>query len=547
MRLGFAQMNPLVGDISGNTDKIIDFIEKARERHVNILVFPELCITGYPTQDLIFISGFVQQNLDALNRIKRHVEEISVIIGHVEPYKDMENKFYNSATIITDGKIIGKVRKQLLPNYDVFDELRYFVGGMPTGPIEIHGKQVGVIICEDLWDEGYRRKVIPDLVSKGAEILISINASPYYKEKWKVREDEVRKKVNAHHVPFVYVNMVGGQDDITFDGTSFVMDGDGRLVFRAPPFMEGLHECQIPGTRHGFKSIPVQEIHEMSLLEEEIFKALCLNLRDYYNKIGVFNGILIGLSGGIDSAFTTVVAVKAIGADRVRCIYMPTRFNASESGESSRKLCENLGCEFITFPIEDIFNQYRDDFSHAMEDNTFTVADENLQARIRANILMYYSNKYNLLLVSTGNKSEISTGYCTLYGDTCGGKNIPGDLFKTELIKICNLHINKEREIIPRFIIERPPSAELRENQKDEDSLPPYHVLDKILEPMIEDFKSPADIVAMGFDEKLVEKVQYLVKVAEFKRAQLVQTIKITPKAFGIGRRMPITNGYRYT
>nr|MDO8119270.1 NAD(+) synthase [Candidatus Sigynarchaeota archaeon] len=271
------------------------------------------------------------------------------------------------------------------------------------------------------------------------------------------------------------------------------------------------------------------------------------NLRDYFKKIGAFKRICLGLSGGIDSAFTAVIACDAVGADRVTCIYLPTRFNNKLSQESSKVLCNRLGCEFLVFPIDTIFDEYQARIGEHVKENKFDVSDENLQARIRANILMYYSNKFNWLLVSTGNKSEIATGYCTLYGDTCGGKNLPGDLFKTELVRICKDYINKDKEIIPEFIISRPPSAELRDNQKDEDSLPPYALLDRILEPMIEEQKSIEDIVAMGFDEATVKRVAWLVKISEFKRAQLVQTIKVTRKSFGMGRKMPITNKFDYS
>ncbi|MHA1714801.1 MAG: NAD+ synthase [Promethearchaeota archaeon] len=542
MRIALAQINPHVGNMKDNVKKITIYIKMAIENEADLVIFPELAITGYPVQDLIFISGFVDENIQALDEIRRHLHDITAIIGFIDKNNKNSLKYFNAAAVLEEHDCVSVIHKQLLPNYDVFDELRFFEQGKPSKPVNIKSLAVGIAICEDLWDDNYDIKVIKGLVESGAELVVVINASPYFKRKIDLREKIIREKAVKFQVPMIYLNMVGGQDEITFDGYSFVMDQMGNVVFRAPAFEEGLYHVEIPSDL----KIPKQQIAPKLPIDEEIFKALSLNLRDYFFKIGIFNKILLGLSGGIDSAFTATVAVDAVGPEKVTCIYMPTKFNSDDSFNYSKMLCENLGCEFIVFPIEEIFEKYETEFKKKIPDNKFDVSDENLQARIRSNILMYYSNKFRYLLVSTGNKSEISTGYCTLYGDTSGGKNVPGDLFKTELIRICKNYINQKEEIIPSFIINRPPTAELRENQKDEDSLPPYSILDQILEPMIERFKSVEDLVKAGFDEKMVRKVQNLVKNAEFKRAQLVQTIKISPKAFGIGRRMPIVNGFDY-
>jgi NAD+ synthase (glutamine-hydrolysing) len=541
--IGLAQINPVVGDIKGNTAKIIDYISKAKAAGAEIVLFPEQAIAGYPVQDLIFVSGFVEQNLQALEAIKVETKGLAVIVGFIEPHESHPDKFYNSAALLVDGDHVATVHKQLLPTYDVFNEARYFECGTPSNPVDIGAMKAGIIICEDLWDRDYDVKVAAPLAEKGARFILSINASPYYKGKVPIREEVARDRVLETGVPVVYLNTVGAQDEITFDGSSFVMDGDGTIAFRAPPFVEDLFIVDIPIEG----PIPVQDVAPLLAPEEELFNALVLNLRDYFEKMGAFKKVVIGLSGGIDSSFTTVVATRALGPDRVQCVYLPTRFNSDASYECAQQLCQNLGIPLAVFPIESIFNQFEEEFAKAAPDNTFDVADENVQARIRGTVLMYYSNKFNYLLVSTGNKSEIAVGFCTLYGDTCGGKNIPGDLFKTEIYRICREYINRDQEVIPAFVLERPPSPELRENQKTEDSLPPYSELDLILEPMIEAQKSIDDIIADGFDEALVRRVARMIKIAEFKRAQLVQTIKVTPKTFGIGRRMPVVNRFDYS
>lgn len=543
MKIGLAQIDPKVGDIKGNTRKILDYIDKAKKAEVDVLLFPEQAITGYPVLDLLFVSGLVDQNLQALDIIKDKAADMTIVIGFIDKHERSQGKYYNAAAILENKRVVKVMHKQLLPTYDVFDESRYFCPGEPNEPITIQGMQAGVIICEDLWDKDYARKVVAPLAARGARIILSINASPYYKGKIELRENVAREKARESGVPIVYVNMVGGQDEITFDGSSFAMNRDGTVAFRAPPFQEGLFVVDVPAGGN----LPAQQVAPLLPQPEELFKALALNLKDYFQKSGVFKKIVVGLSGGIDSSFTTVVAARAVGPDKVTCLYLPTRFNSDQSYEGAKTLCKNLGVEFAVFPIEQIFAQFEADFAKAIPNNTFDIADENVQARIRGIVLMYYSNKFNYLLVSTGNKSEIAVGFCTLYGDTCGGKNVPGDLFKTELYTICKEYINKDAEIIPAHVLERPPSPELRKDQKTSDSIPEYPVLDKIIEPMVEGQKSIDDLITMGFDAALVNRVARLVKNAEFKRAQLVQTIKVSPKAFGIGRRMPITNGFDYS
>ncbi|MFW9784835.1 MAG: NAD+ synthase, partial [Candidatus Heimdallarchaeota archaeon] len=429
------------------------------------------------------------------------------------------------------------VNKRLLPNYDVFDERRYFSFDNIYQSVKIKGKQIGILICEDIWDDNYDVKVAKNLVLKGAEILIVINASPYHINKFKLRTDLVKKKSKNLAVPIIYVNMVGGLDEIVYDGQSFITNKFGQLIFKAKAFEEDISPIELP--KEAVK-LTKEKDYETDW-REDVINALKLNLSDYYYKSNIFKGAVLGLSGGIDSAFTAYICAEALGSENLTAVMMPTRFTSKESIDLGRKLCENLNIKYIIHPIDDLFKVYEQNLEENMGKLQFNIADENLQARIRANILMYYSNKFNWLLVSTGNKSEIAVGYCTLYGDTCGGKNVPGDLLKVQIYEICNW-INKEKEIIPKGIIERPPTAELRENQKDSDSLPPYEILDIILEEIIEkgidsDFKG---LISKGIELETIKRVRNLYLNSEYKRRQLVQTIKISESAFGIGRRYPV-------
>lgn len=568
LKVGLAQINPIVGDLPGNRDKIIHYIEEGEKNNCDIIIFPELAITGYPIQDLIFINGFVEDNLKVIEQIKSKVTKSMVVVGCITriPKTDYVNTtltpFYNSAAIIRPNEDTEFVHKHLLPNYDVFDEKRYFCPSEDFRIIDFRNLKVGVEICEDLWDEQYSTKVTKNLRNLGANIIININASPFYIEKPVLREEIIKNHVNKEKIPLVYLNIVGGQDEITFDGRSVVFDSNGRAIKRLPSFKEVFSVVNVPVPIKNTQELPdgrevdpnAPEFGHIPLEyveEEEIYKALSLNLRDYFNKVGIFKEIVLGLSGGIDSSLTAAVACNAVGPDKVIGILMPSKFSSDHSVNDAVQLCKNLGMRYKTVPIKTIHQAFDKQVKEAFDVSTFDLADENLQARIRGVILMYYSNKFNALLLSTGNKSEIATGYCTLYGDTNGGKNAIGDLYKMQVYKVSRW-INKNSiekgggVIIPQNSIDKPPSAELRENQTDQDSLPPYDLLDSILVEFIENDKSIEEIIAMGYDADVVNRVEKLYYAAEFKRAQLVQTIKITKKGFGIGRRIPVINKYPF-
>jgi NAD+ synthase (glutamine-hydrolysing) len=532
------QLNPIVGNIEYNLSKIISIIES--NQSADLIIFPEMALVGYPLMDHILDPLIREKNRKALERIKRLNSTPAIILGTFTEPPELYNKiqrFYNSAIVIEGSKIIHIENKRLLPNYDVFDERRYFSFDNKLQPVKIKGIPIGILICEDIWDQHYDMKVAKELVNNGAELLVVINASPYHISKFTKRKEILSSKSKKHNVPVIYVNMVGGLDEIVYDGQSFITNRFGQVIYKAVAFKEAS-----PMTDLNLDPTKKAEASEYKIdWREEVIEALKLNLRDYYEKSGIFEGVVLGLSGGIDSAFTSYICTKALGPKKVTNIMMPTKFTSQESLNLARNLCENMGSNYIIHPIDQVFETFETSLQKELGDISFDVADENLQARIRANILMYYSNKYNWLLVSTGNKSEIAVGYCTLYGDTCGGKNIPGDLLKVQIYEICDW-INRDKEIIPEGIISRPPTAELRENQKDSDSLPPYEILDQILQVIINHgIGNEEEYLDMNeIDISTLNKVRRLYLNAEFKRRQLVQSIKVSPSAFGIGRRYPV-------
>lgn len=544
LKLILAQTNPIVGDIDYNCDKILEVINSNKD--ADIIIFPEMALVGYPLMDHIYDSLIQKKNQNSIEKIKKIQTDSTIILGTFTQPKELEGKiqkFYNSALIIKNHEIMYIENKRLLPTYDIFDEKRYFSFDEKFEPVEIKGIKVGVLICEDIWDHNYDIKVAKRLVHNGAEILITINASPYHINKYQKRFELVSEKAKSLSVPVIYVNMVGGLDEIVYDGQSFVVNSMGNLVFLSEGFKEDIKKFDLPlDNQEALKQLQYEKDWR-----ENVVNALSLNLSDYYHKSGIFEGIVLGLSGGIDSAFTAFISANAVGPENVKAIMIPTRFTSEESLTLAKNLCEHLSIEYKIHPIDNLFEAYEHDIERSIGKMSFDVADENLQARIRATLLMYYSNKFNLLLVSTGNKSEIGVGYCTLYGDTNGGKNVPGDLLKTQIYDICEW-INRKEERIPQGIIERPPTAELRENQKDEDSLPPYEILDKILKEITKNGigNEFEHLKNENIEEETINQVRKLYLNSEFKRRQLVQTIRVSESAFGIGRRYPVLKKIKF-
>lgn len=543
MKVALAQINPKVGDLVGNTDKIISYIKKAKEKEADLIIFPELAITGYPPRDLLDFDIFVEDNLAQLERIKEFSYDIGIICGYVdinaEPYG---RKYYNAAAFMYDGEIVSRHYKSLLPFYDVFDENRYFEPGRKFEPIKFMGQKLGITICEDVWnDKDYWERVpygfnpVNELIKKGADIIINISASPYWTNKEKVRFDILKNIAIQHKLPIVYVNQVGGNDDLIFDGVSYVIDRNGKLCARGYDFKEDLITYNF-GNDFGY-------VRDISLREEEsLLKALELGLKDYCKKSG-FKSIVLGLSGGIDSALTAVIASRALGSENVVGITMPSMYSSSGSVGDSKELAKNIGIKCLEVPIKPMFDSF---LKNIPDGGTIhmDLAEENLQARIRSNILMMYSNRYGSLLLSTGNKSELSVGYCTLYGDMSGGLSLLADVPKTMVYRLSK-YINSEKEIIPNAVITKPPSAELRPDQKDQDSLPPYEILDDILKEYVEENKSPEEI-AQKYDEQLVSSIIKKINFSEYKRRQASLGLKVTTRAFGNGRRIPIVQGYDF-
>jgi len=571
LRLALAQVNCTVGDLQGNRDRIIGFIDKAKAGGADIVAFPELAVTGYPPEDLLLKPRFIEDNLKVLKDIIAASKGITSIVGFVDKVDDI----YNAAAIISDGRLIDVYHKTHLPNYGVFDEYRYFQAGKGYSIYTIGGVKVGVNICEDIWypDGPARSQAL-----SGAEVIININASPYHKGKWKFRRHMLTTRASDNVAIIAYTNMVGGQDELVFDGHSLVFDEKGKMVAQGPQFAEALvlADLDVDGVFHGRLLDPrnrqerlahcdaaVKTIHlpasvsgrkkklapanitEPFDVMEEVFRALVTGTRDYTIKNG-FKKAVVSLSGGIDSSLVAAVAVEALGKEQVVGTFFPFKYTSKESAEDAHALAVNLGIKIIEIPIaaayESIMSSLKDSFGDLKPD----VTEENLQARLRGNLLMSLSNKFGWLVLTTGNKSEMSTGYATLYGDMAGGFAVIKDVPKTMVYELSK-HINDMagRELIPQRVITKEPSAELAAGQKDSDSLPPYDILDPILKAYVEDDRGYEEMVAMGFDKDAVKRVIKLVDQSEYKRRQSPPGIKITTRGLGKDRRFPITNRYK--
>ena len=535
LRIVMAQLDFLVGAVEANAAQILAACMQARdEMAADIIVFPELALTGYPPEDLLFRAHFIEHVDHAMERLCAEISGITVIMGY--PLRQADG-LYNAAAVIRDGSMAAVYRKQHLPNYGVFDEKRYFRAGAAPCIVDIHGIPVGITICEDIWQPG----PVQQAADTGARLLININASPFHAGKRHEREQLVMRRARETGLPIMYVNLVGGQDELVFDGSSFVVDRDGALMQRAPDCEAGLYPVDF---RVSDVVIPVPgECPPHPGMEAAIYRVLVLGVRDYINKNG-FGGAVLGLSGGVDSALTLAIAVDAIGADRVEVVMMPSRYTASMSLEDARAEAAALGVEQHELSIEGPFSSFlevlRDMFAGLPADAT----EENIQARCRGIILMAISNKTGKILLTTGNKSEMSVGYATLYGDMAGGFAPIKDVPKLLVYRLCAWR-NSLDPVIPQRVLERPPSAELAPDQKDEDSLPPYAVLDPILERYIEQDRSVESIVAEGYAPDVVARVAMLVDRNEYKRRQAPPGIRITQRAFGRDRRYPVTSGYQ--
>ena len=535
--IALAQLDFVVGDISGNTELIIETSKKAkRQYNADLIVFPELSISGYPPEDLLLHSGFKKRIIEASNKIQQEINGIDALVGYPE-YQN--GKIFNSCSVFSEKKEIVRYRKEALPNYSVFDEKRYFESDDNPVIFSVKGKKIGINICEDIWQE---RAAIRSKEA-GAELIIVINGSPYEKNGQEKREKVVKRLTEVTGLPFVYLNMIGGQDELLFDGSSFVMDKNGEIVYRAKSFEESLDLIEFEINDDGCSPLK-SRVHKVLPQVESIYKALVRGTRDYIKK-HKFPGVVLGLSGGIDSALTLAIACDAIGSDKVRAVMMPYIFTSDMSKNDAKAQASLLNVQYDILPISTLYNSaielLRPIFMDAASDST----EENIQSRSRGIILMAISNKTGLMLLTTGNKSEMAVGYATLYGDMAGGFAPIKDCTKTMVKKLASYR-NTISEVIPKRVIEREPSAELSENQKDSDTLPPYEILDPILEAFIEEDLSVEEIVDLGFDRTTVIRVLEMVKRNEYKRRQTPPGVRISNRAFGRDWRYPITSGYNF-
>lgn len=556
MKICLAQINPTVGAFEQNVKKICRFINTAKKKGADLIVFPEMCIVGYPPKDLLELSGFVDSNLKALEEVRNNVTGISAIVGFVDRNAGQRGKnLYNAAAYINNKEIISRHYKSLLPTYDVFDEGRYFESAHSISLAKISGRKSGISICEDAWGANiiwhgkiHHKDPVKSMIRQGAEIIINISASPFTIGKQDERLKMLTSHAKKYNVPIIFVNQIGGNDDLVFDGNSLVINKKGVIVDRALSFKEDLLMVEFKGpdiSAGDSKPSSVGKRTQAGAGEEEIesvFKALVLGTRDYVRKCG-FKKAVIGLSGGIDSAVTAVIAARALGKGKVLGVTMPSGFSSKGSVKDSKALAKRLGIAFENIPIKSVYNAYAKTLSDVFTGLPFDVTEENLQARIRGKILMAISNKHGHLVLTTGNKSELAVGYCTLYGDMCGGLAVISDIPKTMVYDIAE-YINRRKEVIPIHTIEKPPSAELRPDQKDQDSLPPYDILDGVLKAYVEESRDTDDIIGRGYNEALVKDIIKKVDTNEYKRKQAAPGLKVTSKAFGTGRRMPLAQRY---
>jgi NAD+ synthase/NAD+ synthase (glutamine-hydrolysing) len=557
VKIAIAQINCVVGDLAGNAAKILKYCADARAAGADLMLTPELALCGYPPEDLLLRDGFYRDCDSALRRLAREVSGITLVVGH--PHQG-DGKRHNAASVIRDGRILGTYYKQTLPNYTVFDEQRYFDPGDRPCVFQVGQTQFGVNICEDTWGplgpittrpgagkvqvginicaDAWEAKAPRAAREAGAQVLLSLNASPYHLGKQASRDEVMRERVTETGMALVYANLVGGQDELVFDGASFVLDRSGEKVYQLPLFEEALGLVTIVDGE-----LQRGAIAQPEAVESEVYKALCLGVRDYVGK-NQFPGAIVGLSGGVDSALTLCVACDALGAERVRAVMMPSQYTAQMSLDDSRQIARNLRVRYDEIPIRPAFDAFLALLAREFAGRAVDAAEENLQARIRGTLLMALSNKFGSIVLTTGNKSEMAVGYATLYGDMAGGFAVIKDILKTLVYRLCRYR-NGIQAVIPERVLTRAPSAELRPNQTDQDSLPPYDVLDAIISAYMENDLSPAEMVAQGFDKEAVKRVVEMIHRSEYKRRQAPIGIRITHRGFGKDWRYPITSRYR--
>ncbi|MBN2030873.1 NAD+ synthase [bacterium] len=546
MKITLAQLNPTIGDFEGNLSKIENTLKQVQHDHPDIVIFSELFLTGYPPLDLLERKDFInnaRKALDKLLKLSSVFTRMAILCGTIQPTDQKRGKhLHNSALLIQDGKILFRQHKTLLPTYDVFDEARYFEPSHNIEVFQFKEETLGITICEDAWNDPslrlskiYNTNPVAILSKKGATLLINISASPFNMGKEETRHALFQKHATQCQKVFIFLNQTGGNDELIFDGRSMIFNKKGQLIWLAPSFKEHVETIDLSNPP------PTQTFFQQNKIEA-VYEALILGIRDYMSKCH-FQKAVLGLSGGIDSALTCCLASAAIGPDNVIAVAMPSPYTSKSSVEDAEQLAVNLGVQFKNIPITSIYQNYLDHLNDHFHNKSPDITEENIQARIRGNILMALSNKFGCLTLSTGNKSEISVGYCTLYGDMSGGLSVLGDVFKTLVYQIAE-YINRDNEIIPRRIIEKPPSAELKPNQTDQDTLPPYDILDKILYLYLDKGNSKEEIVSEGLNRDTVDWVIRAIERNEYKRRQAAPGLKITTKAFGIGRRIPVAAKY---
>jgi NAD+ synthase (glutamine-hydrolysing) len=544
LKIALCQINTTVGDFNGNVEKILASLQKAKADGCGLALFPELTLTGYPPRDLLDRASFLQASQNALEQVAQGARDIAAVVGTIMKNEGSGNPFFNSAVVVKDGHVLYTCHKTLLPNYDVFDEARYFApSDQPLTSFNYQGLKIGITLCEDIWNaEGfpthklYERDPLTELAKLQPDLILNLSASPFQASKLTIRQKLLKAASEKTKAPLLYCNLVGGNDELIFDGNSMVTDKTGLIIQTGKNFQE---DYWIYDTDTSSKAAPTIELDDL----ETIYQALVLGTRDYVRKCG-FEKVLIGLSGGIDSALVAAIATEALGPENVMGITMPSPFSSKGSMEDSQQLAKTLGIEFKKIPISSLFESALKNLNPFFEGKSADTTEENLQARLRGLTLMALSNKLNRLVLSTGNKSEIAVGYCTLYGDMCGGLAVISDIPKVMVYQLAK-HINRNGEIIPEATITKAPSAELRPDQKDQDSLPPYEILDEVLRLYVEENQAPMDILKAGFDSVIVHDIVKKVNQNEYKRRQMAPGLKVTTKAFGIGRRIPIAQRFK--